>query len=140
MPPTPRPTAEQCVEAIREGDYDGDGIDQIVNALAPRFNIGAIGYRWNIDLPDLKLDEDGLTLGECEDLESETGLLWTALDRPRILSSAKRWGGFLRVLYQSRAGLSADEAAEKVRGFTALQAAEGIRETVVVNPPKEAGT
>jgi hypothetical protein len=133
------PTPDDIIAGIRNGDYDED-IGRILNAITPRFQVGAIGYRWKINLPDLILDEDQLTVGELEDIERVTGLSWTRCDLPNLLSSAKRWSGFLQVLYMSRAGLNADEASERVRGMNALQVAEGITDTTVVDPPKGSGT
>ena len=131
-------TPDEVAEAIRHGEFDNNnGIKVLLDAITLRFQVGQIGLRWRIDLPDLSVHEDELLFGEAEQIERESRVNWTEIKPPR---SARECGAVLRACYQHRNGLSADAAREKVAAMCLLEIVNAFSEEQVEQPPKDSAS
>lgn len=132
------PTADDVAAWIKSGSFDdNDGVMKIFDAVKFKFQTGDIALGWKVDIGGLSVTEDSLTLGEWEDLEALTRQPWTTM---KPAAWAKWVRALLTVVYQSREGLSAEDAAVKARGWNAVQIAEAITEEQRNRPPKGSAT
>lgn len=98
---------ERVAAQLLSGELDGE-LKAVSEALGERVKAGVGLVRWRVDLPDLSVTQDEITLGEAVSFERATGLTWGEMEP---LGSAEHAAAILLCLYQSRNGLT-EEAAE----------------------------
>jgi hypothetical protein len=100
-------TPEQRVlDDIKAGRLD-ESITGIIDAITDRVREGSVIMRWHVRLGDLDVTEDDLTIDEAYQIERESGGNWRDINP---LQSAAHARALLVALFQSRRGLSYDEA------------------------------
>ena len=122
---------ERVVSQIRKGEFD-DGIAEIVNAVTGRVMEGAVALCWRIDLDDLHVTEDDMTLDEAFQLEKILGVTWGALDP---IKSAEHATALIRVMLP-RLGLEPGEVEERTKAYPVKQVLAAITRYSEVDPPK----
>lgn len=108
-------TPEQRVlDDIKAGRLDSS-ISDIIQAFTDRVREGSVIMRWHVSLDGLEATEDDLTIDEAYMVERESGGNWRDINP---LESAAHARALLLALYQTRKGLSYDEAAFEVGQLT----------------------
>lgn len=111
--------ADKFIREVMAGKHDLR-IGDVLKAMTQRIQAGVVSLRWGIEWEGLKIREDDLTLGECFQIEEESGKPWGE-------SSPVRFAGDLRavlvVLCQTRLDLGEAEAAVKVGELKASEIA-----------------
>lgn len=120
----------KLAQEIMLGRHDDD-LPDIVKAVGERAVTTRTEVRWRLTLDDLVVDEDNLTLFELERVEAITGKSWLAIDPRR---KASHCIAFLQAALESREGLSADDARERLGGLTVKQVADDVLSEYVVQP------
>lgn len=120
----------QIAKDLAMGRYDAE-IPAIVEAVALRANQLKTDVRWRITLEDLVVDEENVTLDELVRVEELTKRTWLSVD-PR--KSARDCKAFMQAVLESRAGLSAAEAVERLGSMRAPEIMAALAE-YVVEPP-----
>lgn len=105
---------QNAVIAIKAGTCDTE-LAAIAEAISERVQAGLVKFSWRVVLDDLEIGEDDMTLDEAMKAEKASGTTWLTLD-PR--TSAAHCQAILSVVYQTRGGLTAEQADEKLRNLT----------------------
>ena len=116
---------------IKAGNFDGDLTD-ILKAVNFRMSTGQVATRWKIDLDDLEVTEDDMTVGELEQIEKALGINWSQIQPLRSASTA---GAMLRVFLQTRGDKSEEEADELVTAMRLDELLKAVERYEVVDPP-----
>lgn len=124
--------AQKAASAIRKGECDS-GLDDVLNALMDRVSSGAVGMRWSLDLDDLHVTEEDLTLGEADMLERLLGCSWGEVNP---LKSAEHAAALIRVTLHTRLDLPTDEASERTQAYSVKRVVDAITQHSEVDPPK----
>jgi len=110
------------IDGITSGDHDG-GIAKIADAVAARVKTGQVTIHWRIDLGDVHVGEEDLTLDEAYKIEAESGTNWQAINPTR---SARDCRALLKVLLQTRGGLEAHAADDRLAHLTVTEVLDAI--------------
>lgn len=119
---------DKFTEELALGRHDDD-LPRLVEAIGGRIVAAGGGTRWRISLADVVVDEDNLTLDECEKIEKATGRSWLTLSPAHSATQAR---AVLRVALQSRLGLSDAETDDRLSKITVREVAEALSEYAVV--------
>jgi len=124
--------AERSASQILAGDCD-DGMHLIVNAMTERVVSGAVSLNWRIDLDDLHVTEEDLTLEEADLLERLLDCTWGEMDP---LRSARHAAALIRILLRTRLDLPDEEAADRVKSLTVKATLAALTRYTEQEPPK----
>lgn len=116
------PTSEQVIAGILAGEHDVV-LGQVWQAVATR--AVATDARWRVELPSVgvTVTEDDLTLDEAYLIEKETGTPFVAFN-PVALAAHVR--ALLLVVLQTRHGLTAEQAVERIRAVTKTEVVAAV--------------
>lgn len=101
---------QQAAMDMTLGKFDDD-LATVYEAFLNRIDATGHGIKWKLDLPDLHITQDDLTLGECVRLERESGMDWQQMSGP--LASGEHARRFLVLFFETRLNLSAEDAAAR---------------------------
>jgi len=73
------PDADQVVDQIKSGDFDGQLV-KLVEAVRTRFEHGTTRQKWRLDHDTLAVTEDDITLAESRLVERACGTSWGMLN------------------------------------------------------------
>lgn len=118
------------VAAVSRGDLDGDLVT-IAQAVQHRVVQSGVLTQWRVKLDDIDVVEADLTLDEWDRWARSTEGSWQLL---KPLQSPATAIALMTVLFQTRSGLSADEAEERARSITAAAIVEALSEEPVADP------
>jgi hypothetical protein len=124
--------AQRAASAIRKGECDADLAD-VLNALMERVSTGEVALRWRLDLDDLHVTEEDLTLGEADMLERLLGCTWGEVNP---LKSAEHAAALIRVCLVSRTGITTEEASDLTKGYPVKRVVDAITQYAETDPPK----
>lgn len=115
---------------ILAGAVDG-AHDQVLNAIALRLHAVNGGLRWKIDLPDVQVTQDELTLGEARLVQSLAKKSWLTIDP---INDVAMTIAVITALLHTRAGLPLDKAVARVDKMPAVDVAQAIKQYTVSLP------
>ena len=126
-----RKTPEQRVlDDIKAGRLDGS-ITDLIDAITDRVREGAVIMRWHVRLDDLDVTEDDLTIDEAYQVERESGGNWRDITP---LQSAAHARALLVALFQTRRGLTLDEARYEAGRLTVAETLAAISQEAAPGP------
>ncbi len=126
-----RKTPEQRVlDDIKAGRLDGS-INDIIAAISDRVTAGVVVMRWHVRLGDIDATEEDLTIDEAYRVENESGGNWRDIDPLRSAAHAR---ALLVTLFQTRRGLSYDEAVFEAGQLTVAETLASIKQEVSPGP------
>lgn len=117
---------------IVAGHYDGQ-LEKLQNAITARLqDIDGPDIRWRLDLDDISVTEDDLTMEEAAAWEKRSGLPWRML-RPANLATIA--SSLIVTVLMTRNGMSEEDAVERTNKLTAAAVAAAMSNYEVVAPP-----
>jgi hypothetical protein len=125
--------AEELVEAIKGGDYDGNLV-KIIEAVRMRFEYGTVAQRWKIIYDGETYTEDDLTLNEASTVERLTGTNWGLLNP---VSSAQECQAIIAACLHHRQGVKLSDASKQAGQMSAKDAVAAITSYEVEAAPKD---
>lgn len=139
MPPAKKVDATKFCQEVALGRHDAD-LKNVMAAVGQRFLDSGRELRWRVTVaePAIEFDEDTVTVGVVERAERITGRSWLVLDPRRRQEDVS---ALCRAWLESQ-GMSADEAADAVRGLPSATLAAAITEYEADRPfdPTESPT
>lgn len=121
---------DKFLEELVLGRHDGR-LEDLFGAFRTRVEQKDGDVRWRLTLDDLVVDEDNLTLLECETAERLSGQSWLTLD-PKM--SAHNCVSILIAALMHREGLTGKEARERIGSLTAMEIATNVRSEYLAVP------
>ncbi len=110
--------------------------DDHLNAILEQVGVYAATksgkVEWKVTTDDWQVVGPDATLDELERMEQATGATWFTLSPQR---SAQHCRAVLQVLYQTRGGLSAEDAEAKVKAHTRAELDEIVGAELVIPAP-----
>jgi hypothetical protein len=107
-------TFQAFAQELAAGRHD-DRIGDLMKVITDRMQEASVVMAWRITVGGLSVRDDDLTLKESDLIERGTGQNWQSLNPT---TSAQDCLAILAVLYHTRLGLDADEAAAEAGKLT----------------------
>lgn len=117
-------SAEVVAQRIASGQYDDDGLFELVKVITAAIGRSELALRWVIRLPGGEEFRAGdVKPSEAVLIERALGLDWSRVHPGR---SAHQLAEVLVVLFVSRLGLTEEQAREKLDSYTMEQLEEVV--------------
>ena len=120
----------KAVEELLIGRYD-DRLTELYAAFRQRLVDLNGATRWRLSWDDIVVDEDNLTLLECETAERLSGKTWVALN-PQV--AAHDCVAILTAALVHRRSITPSEARDALAGLTVMQVADEVRTEYLAVP------
>lgn len=121
---------DKLMADIALGRHDGR-LTELFSTFVERLSQKGAGVRWRLTWEDVVVDEENLTLIECEMAERLAGKTWLTLDPKR---SATDCMSILTAAVSCRRGIPVDQAREALSSLTVHQVANEVRSEYVADP------
>ena len=131
--PTPDVPADEVVEAIKSGLYDGQLVD-ILEAVRERFAHGTTEQKWKIDYDGETFTQDSLDLAEAATVEELTGQSWAFLNP---VNSARECQAIITACLQQRHNMRRADAKAKAGKLKVEEAVAAVGSYEVKRAPKD---
>lgn len=127
---------EQILRAIAAGDLDERQIGSIFDACAQQMASGAIGVRWQIEIPayQVSFGEDDVTLADARRIKRMTGRTTGQLD---LIGDAADFLAVVEAWVVNHLDWDEDEAAKRIGAIPVNEAAELVKTVAVKDDPKD---
>jgi hypothetical protein len=128
---------DKLIEELLIGRHD-ERLSDLFSAFRHRVSELGGATRWRLTWDDLVVDEENLTLLECETAERLSGKTWVSLT-PQV--AAHDCAAILSSALMHRRGVTAAEARDTIAGLTVKQIAdEVLSEYLAVPAPFDSAT
>lgn len=131
MPPSKRTDPlTKLIADLALGRYD-DRLTDLFSAFTHRLVAKGGAVRWRLTWDDLVIDEDNMTLLECETAERLAGKTWLTLDPKR---SAQDCTALLAAALHHRKSLPLDQAREALSALTVRRVVDDVLSEYLSDP------
>ena len=123
--------SNRIIAEILAGHHN-DQLSELYHAVLKVAASEDLAVRWRIDYDGMEITEDSLTVGECLDIEEETGHSWAAFNPTKTAHMAR---AIMVAALKRRQGYALNEARERVDAMAAADLLNCVSEYVVDGSP-----
>lgn len=131
--PTPDVPADDLVEAVRAGLYDGHLVE-LIESIRDRFQFGTTEQKWKVDYDGDEITQDSLTLQEAATVEKLSGQSWAYLNP---VNSARECLAIITAFLVHRRNMREVDAKAQAGKLTVEDAVASVSSYEVKRAPKD---
>jgi thiamine monophosphate synthase len=126
---------QRALDAIRRGDLTEAQVGSLFNACCERMVAGAVGVRWEVDIPayGVRFGEDDITLNDAREIKRRAGVTTGQLD---LLGDADHFFAVVIAYCVGHLGWDPDDAESRIGQIPVNEAADLVRTVAVKDDPK----